>query len=216
MIIEDELSDAMRKLASDAPTEAEVAATVRARISGRHHIYRRTMLTSLAAVAAVAVIVTGSSLLRAPAQPDQTQAVSTPQIQASGAPASAGTSPTAASSAETTTPPTTTANAAVTGFSARCYTTADIGRTDNHLAISLDIPIGPHAVEICQQSWETGTLSSTAPFIVDNPVAAGQSVPSLVACVLPVELSDEGTAEVAVFPGSNDTCSQLGLPRYTG
>src|SRR5664279_2778227 len=201
MNIDNELSDAMHNLASDSPAEAEVAATVRARIN-RRHTFRRTALATVAAVAAVAAIVTTASLLRSPAQPDQIQAASTPEILSSSAPV--------------TTPPTTTGNPAVTGTSARCYTTADIGRTDNHLAISFDVPAGPVALEICQQQWEEGTLSSTAPFIADSPAASGQSAPNLVACVLPADISDEGTEEVAVFPGSDDTCAQLNLPRYTG
>ena len=110
MITDDELSDAMRNLESDSPAEAEVAATVRARIS-RDHKFRSTALTSLAAVAAVAAIVTTTSFLRSPTPPGQVQPVSTPQSQASSAPAT--TPP--ASSAPTTTAPTTTNNPAVTG-----------------------------------------------------------------------------------------------------
>ena len=219
MIIDDELGDAMRNLAFDSPTESEIAATVRARINRRHNKYRRTMLTTLAAVAAVAAIVTIASLLRSTAQSDNIQPGSTPPpIQAGSVSASVSALPGQASSAPVTTPPTTTANPAVTGSSARCYTTADIGRTDNHLAISVGgAPAGPLALEICQQNWEKGTLSTTAPFIVDNPVASiGQSTPTLIACVLPADMSDEGTEEVAVFPGSDDTCTRLNLPRFTG
>jgi len=225
MITDDELSDGMRNLASDSPAEAEVAATVRARINGNHKV-QRTVLASVAAVAAVAVIVTTASLLRSPAQHDQIQPVSPPQVGASSAPVSASAPAIPTSSAPATTPPasnapattplTSTADPAVTGFSARCYTTADLNRTDNHLAVSLNAPVGPHAMEICQQNWENGTLFAAAPFIRDQPAGPGQSVPDLVACVLPADMSDEGTEEVAIFPGSDDTCGKLNLPRYTG
>lgn len=215
MTIDNDLGDAMRSLASDSPAEVAVAATVRGRISRRHKV-RRTALATAAAVAVVAAIVTTTSLLRSPAPSDEIRVVSPPQIQASTAPASVSSSPVPASSGAAATSPTTTADPAVTGFSARCYTTADTGRTDNHLAISLDVPMGPHAVELCQQNWAEGTLSSTAPFIRDQPLGPGQSVPNLVACVLPADMSDEGTEEVAVFPGTDDTCNQLSLPRYSG
>jgi len=225
MITDDELGAALRQLESDSPAEADVAATVRARINGNHKV-RRTVLASLAAVAAVAVIVTTASLLRPPGRPEQVQPVSTPpQIGVSSAPVSVSASAISSNSAPTTTPPassdptntppTSTADPAVTGFSARCYTTADLNRTDNHLAVSLDVPIGPHAMEICQQNWEDGTLSATPPFVRDQPAGPGQSVPDLVACVLPADMSDEGTEEVAIFPGTDDTCSQINLPSYT-
>ena len=237
MNIDNEISEAMRKLAIDSPAEAEIAATVRNRINRRHTL-RRAVLTSAAGVATVAVIVTTASLLPSRSQPDQINVVSPPSTLASSTtmndsptPATVGSieeslSPTTvdsvseqlipASSAPMTTPPTIPAVPEVTGFSARCYTTADIGRTDNHLAISLNAPIGPHAMGICQQDWEQGTLSSTAPFIRDRPIGPGQSVPALVTCVLPAELSDEGVEEVAVFPGTDETCGQLNLPQYTG
>ena len=157
MTIDNVLGDAMRTLASDSPAEVAVAATVRGRINRRHRI-RRTALATAAAVAAVAAIATTASVLRQPAPSDEIRVVSPPQIQTSTALVSESSSPVPATNGQTTRPATSTANPAVTGFSARCYTTADTGRTDNHLAISLDIPIGPHAVELCQQIEAESTL----------------------------------------------------------
>lgn len=89
----------------------------------------------------------------------------------------------------------------------RCYAVASLEHGDSfpgttttqaENATTGEISSGISAVEQCASLWRQG-------FVVEG----ASSVPNLVACVLP-----EGAA--AVFPGEDDTCRRLGLPRLSG
>lgn len=229
MMPDEELRDAMLNLESDSPSDAEVAATVRARLNGNHR-FRNTALASVAAAAAVAAIVITTSILRSPTQPNQIQPVSPPPSQASSAPVSVSAPQTSPPISSSPTPPAISAPIPAgeppapdegsqldTGF-ARCYTTADLNTERNYLGISQNGgPIsGPDAIGICQQNWEAGILFATPPYIRDQPAGPGQIVPDLVACVLPAQVSDNTIDETVVFPGTEQTCAQLGLPQFIG
>jgi hypothetical protein len=90
----------------------------------------------------------------------------------------------------------------------RCYAVASLEFGDNfpgtttiqsENATTGEIDLVLSAVEQCASLWRQG-------FVVEG--VGTQPVPNLVACVLP-----EGAA--AVFPGEDDTCRQLGLPRLS-
>ena len=97
---------------------------------------------------------------------------------------------------------------------AHCYTTADLGRSDNHNDFGVAVAAGDpraigdaaaQAMEICSGQWAIGRfsiLTPTFPAYVSGP--ATHPVPPLVACVL-----DNG--EVGIFPGTSGTCISLGL-----
>jgi hypothetical protein len=63
------------------------------------------------------------------------------------------------------------------------------------------------AIEACTPSWQLGMLTEGSTTIARPHRGANRPVPQLVACVLP----EEGIA--AVFPGPDETCQKLGLPR---
>ncbi len=182
--------------------------------------------------AAVAAISIGATLQRstapsditvaaAPGESSQSESIGTLGIQ----PATGGEEPPSpASSALGSTSTTVTANPAVTGSSARCDATDDVGRSDNYLSITIGgkdgsepVAAGPLARQICSDSWRQGVLSTEAPCKVDHP-DENQTlpVPELVACVLPADNSDEGVEEVAILPGSSDTCEKQGLVAFPG
>ncbi|MET3808720.1 hypothetical protein ABIB25_005750 [Nakamurella sp. UYEF19] len=97
---------------------------------------------------------------------------------------------------------------------AHCYTTADLGRADNHndfgVAVSPDDPdaiadAAEQATAICSSQWAIGRFSTaTATFPVSASGPADHPVPPLVACVL-------SNGEVAIFPGPPRTCASIGL-----
>lgn len=207
MITDDELRAAMRNLETDSPAEADVAATVRARIN-RDHKIRSTALASLAAVAAVAAIVTTASFLRSPAQPSQIQPASPPQSQTNSAPASESSPPLVQPSMTPTTtpvapPPGTTTT--VPGWTA----TAD----SNPAAIcysapSLDDP-NQFPVAFGFKDGETNNVSlddfltaCRASMTNRGYIQQGEAVSI---CAL-----QDGS--VGVFPGEPTVCATLGLP----
>ncbi len=97
---------------------------------------------------------------------------------------------------------------------AHCYTTADLGRPDNHIdfgvavAANSSTAIGDAAAQamtICTVQWAKGRFSlERATFPDDATGTADHPVPPLVVCVL-----DNG--QVAVFPGTDAVCTSLGL-----
>jgi hypothetical protein len=83
---------------------------------------------------------------------------------------------------------------------AHCYTTADLHDSHNHndftvaTAPNEDVTIhsaANYAMQICREVWRQGLLNNTAP--------------RLIPCVL-------HSGQVGVFPGTNETCAELGLP----
>lgn len=97
---------------------------------------------------------------------------------------------------------------------AHCYTTADLGRADNHTDFGVAVaPNDPDAVgdaagqamQICSSEWAVGRFSTLTPtFPAYASGSATHPVPPLTACVL-----DSG--EVAIFPGPHQVCVALGL-----
>jgi hypothetical protein len=101
---------------------------------------------------------------------------------------------------------------------AHCYTTTELGRSDNHNDFGVAVSAGdPHAtgdaaaqaMDICSNQWAIGRFSTTTPTFPDYASGpATHPVPVLTACVL-----DNG--EVAIFPGTPKTCISLGLGNTT-
>lgn len=98
---------------------------------------------------------------------------------------------------------------------AHCYTTVDLDDPDNHndfaVALDFDHPnptadAAALALEICTGGWAQGRFSDTDPKIIDpQSTRTDYPVPPLTACVL-----DDGS--VAVFPGGEQVCTDLGIP----
>jgi hypothetical protein len=104
----------------------------------------------------------------------------------------------------------------------RCYTTATLEDPPGDLEFygtgmtQVNGPPGEdrtktpaEATESCALVWRGGafTLGSKEPTPGDFDEHARKPVPPLVACVLP------GNGMVAVFPGDENTCRKLGIPR---
>ena len=96
----------------------------------------------------------------------------------------------------------------------RCYAVATTDLDNPGLGFDLGVAAAPgltasstaaQALEECGQAWFRGELSGSAPHLPTDFPGGGQSIPHLVACVLP-----EGF--VGVFPGPVGTCAALGLP----
>lgn len=100
---------------------------------------------------------------------------------------------------------------------AYCFTTADLHDPTNHEDVTVALPPGQKkltehdaaasAIEICADAWKQGRYSATDPKITipPKPLPWTYPVPPLVACILP-------SGQVAVFPGTEATCTTLGLP----
>lgn len=215
---DDNLRGALRALADDSDSSAAIAATVRARLRRRDRIRRTVAVGSL--VAAVAAIVTTASFLLTPAPAQQIPAAGTPIAT------------TEASTQDTPPPPSgeITLNSdqpdqgsGANVVSVRCYATANVNNPDlrNYLAVTQVGGAGTadQALGSCTNLWTTGTLTSQDPYIVDQPTSSSdQAAPELIACLLPIELSDQladSTAPpsrtIAVLPGGPETCGRLGL-----
>jgi hypothetical protein len=96
--------------------------------------------------------------------------------------------------------------------SARCYTVSELGSgetfsgtTIHALGLPGSLAQVDNAIATCSDLWRGGFLVSGKPTMQRPPPDSVYPVPHLVACTLP-----DGRA--AVFPGSEDTCAQLGLP----
>jgi hypothetical protein len=97
----------------------------------------------------------------------------------------------------------------------RCYSVAslDVPKDKDFYGTSVTTgaPFGGHAsvkaIEACTPSWQLGILTEGSTTIARPQRGVNRPVPHLVACVLP----EGGVA--AVFPGPDDTCQKLGLPR---
>ena len=97
---------------------------------------------------------------------------------------------------------------------AHCYTTADLDDPGNHndfaVALDFDRPdptadAAALALEICAGGWAQGRFSATDPKVSDAlSTRTDLPVPPLTACVL-----DDGS--VAVFPGPETVCADLGI-----
>lgn len=99
---------------------------------------------------------------------------------------------------------------------ASCYATDDVHSTTNHLDITVATPSGADptekdaansALDICTGAWQQGRLSSTDPHVKEDPEPPpwNRKVPPLIACVLP-------SGQVGIFPGTEPSCQQMGLP----
>jgi hypothetical protein len=95
----------------------------------------------------------------------------------------------------------------------RCYSIAslDVPKGNDFYGSGVSVG-GPgasdmKAIEACTPSWELGILTEGSTVVQRPRPGVKRPVPHLVACVLP----EEGVA--AVFPGPDDTCQKLGLPR---
>lgn len=97
-----------------------------------------------------------------------------------------------------------------------CFATADLSHPANNFEFAIAIPPGADpsaadaaraATDICHGAWQQGRLSSTPPFVSEDPKPPpwDYPVPSLVVCVLK-------SGQVGVFPGTSETCRALGLP----
>lgn len=174
-------------LALDEPDPAEVIATVRERLHARSR--RRRQMSVLGAVAAVA-------------------AVGTVAVLAQGLAPSTNV-PTAGTDTAVDDP-------AVLSPNARCYTSADLSVVEpplNYMTISIAsqtegevTPIAQDAMSECADLWQRGMLSADG--------AAPTDTLELTTCLLPPDISDDRTLEVAVFPGDSGTCARLGLQSY--
>lgn len=97
---------------------------------------------------------------------------------------------------------------------AHCYTTVDLDDPTNHndfaVALDFDQPdltadAAAMALDICAGGWAQGRFSDTDPKITDpQGTRTDYPVPPLTACVL-----DDGS--VAVFPGTEEVCNDLGI-----
>lgn len=229
MTFEDDLKSAMREVEQDSPAPSAVAATVREATTKRERHRRIAAVVGVAA--AVAAIAVGTTIQRgggpsvvpaaaAPASSNESSSLSS----ASAALSSATVSELPATTASGTALTTVTADPSIIGSSARCYATADVGRMDNYFSITISggdnadpVAAGPRARDLCSNSWREGTLSTQAPYKIDNPPEnATFSVPPLAACVLPADMSDEGVEEVAIIPGDENTCPRLALSTFPG
>lgn len=221
MNIEDDLTTAMRDAAADSPNSADIRRYVNRRVRDRHKA-RRAFLASCATVTAVAAIATTATFFHGP----------TATEQRAGSPGAAVTGPSSQVSRQTPDQigqsgrpgaiVNTTDNVPTPLFSMRCYATADVGRADNHLAVSVaGLPNtadrSAAAIDACHNKWATGVLSQSKPYVVDHPTASSAMTPAnLTTCLLGTELSDTGASEVGVFPGLSTTCQHLGLSKYPG
>jgi hypothetical protein len=100
---------------------------------------------------------------------------------------------------------------------AHCYTTADINDPSNHEDIAVGVGTGggnpslrdaaTAALDICRGGWMQGRYRATDPKILLDPKSSpwDYPVPHLTVCVLK-------SGQVGVFPGTEATCAELGLP----
>jgi hypothetical protein len=97
----------------------------------------------------------------------------------------------------------------------RCYAVPSLDKPKDVDFYGTSVTVGSpdgrrpdvRAIEACTPSWQTGILTEGSTVVARPNPDANRPVPHLVACVLP----EEGVA--AVFPGPDDTCQKLGLPR---
>lgn len=99
---------------------------------------------------------------------------------------------------------------------AHCYANADPNGAANHFDVTVaDRPgaaiseqdAAAIALTICRGAWQQGRLTTTVPYLRDEPQPGPWTdpAPRLIACVL-----DDG--QVAIFPGDTATCQQMNLP----
>lgn len=218
---DDNLKSALRALADDSDSSAAIAATVRSRLRRRDRIRRTVAVGSL--VAAVAATVTTASFLMTPA-PAQIPAAGTPAATTSASETDASTqdTPPPPSGEITLDPGQSDQGGGANVVSVRCYANADVSNPDlrNYLSVTQVGGSGTadQAVSSCTSMWSDGTLTTQDPYIVDQPTAPDQAIPELIACLLPVELSDQladstgpPSRTIAVLPGTSETCGRLGL-----
>lgn len=100
--------------------------------------------------------------------------------------------------------------------SARCYSVASYVPGGDFPGTTIAQPNSStragevsNAVDACAALWRAGILQPGARTAIVHPGKKTYAVPPLVGCVLP-----DGRA--AVFPGSADSCSKLGLPEAAG
>lgn len=98
---------------------------------------------------------------------------------------------------------------------ATCYATDDVNGKDNHLDITVatggdgnasEKDAANSAMDICTGAWQQGRLSATDVKVHEDPQSPpwNRKVPPLIACVLP-------SGQVGIFPGTSQTCRDLGL-----
>ncbi|MEO7125849.1 MAG: hypothetical protein ABI382_09880 [Nakamurella sp.] len=210
MTFDGDLKDLMKRTAADSPDPCAMLATIQKATTRRQRRMQLAMVVGVAA--AVTTIVLGATAIRHSASPSE--------VPVAAAPITPGP---IASTVGPESALTTTVNPALVGSSARCYATADVGRSDNYFSITIGgdgsnpVAAGPLALELCSKSWRGGTLSTDPPYKIDNPAEkANLPIPKLVACILPADNSDEGVEEVAILPGSAKTCENLGLSAFSG
>ena len=96
-----------------------------------------------------------------------------------------------------------------------CYRTADIGSTapNQHIAIGVGgrdgrVDLTADIMQICSDSWQSNVYD----FQPRQPGATAYRIPQLVACVLTSKAAGATEGAVGVFPGTANTCAELGLP----
>lgn len=94
-----------------------------------------------------------------------------------------------------------------------CFATPDVSRGDNVITAQIVDGLGPNmgdgaaaALDMCAQAWKLNQLQTVEPYAKDaDDSGVVHPVPALIGCVL-----DNGA--VAVLPGTESTCTELGLP----
>jgi hypothetical protein len=95
---------------------------------------------------------------------------------------------------------------------ARCYTSADVGKGEVFSGTTVAVPGVPgskaqvdNALSLCSDLWRQGFLLPGTAGMQRPAPKTNNAVPPLTACVLPSGIA-------GIFPGDSQTCEALGLP----
>lgn len=185
--------------------------------SGERRQHRRRFLSVGAAAGSVLILAGVLAVSTSHARPNS--ANSMPGAKATQVPATTAADPSSENTTMETSLPTVSSDtisvavetvpsleAPSNSQNAYCYRTADLNSTDltQNVALTMvDGEVAGMAVEICKEAWSENRYSWRSP---------GEPVPAaLIACVIPAPRGEGGTV-VAVFPGTPQTCTEMGVP----